>query len=489
MTANRIAVLQFTHETVTFLPNDTTRDDFIYPGSPAAGEALLTSAPKSYMGGFVKLAREFPGVELTGITSPLWPKTGTGSGWVTTDAFEYFLGVQLAELQAQGPFDGVYLALHGAMAVRGVARPEAEIARRVRALVGTTCRIAGTFDPHGNEDDQYLRHADFGFCAKYFPHYDEYLQGARAARMLIRAIRHDFTPAHHVVKVPIITPTVLQWTGASPWMDLVQRALTWEAREPDVFVNFFFGFPWADTVDAGMTVQVTTNGNPALARRVADDMAGAAWRARHALIATTKILPMPEAVTASRTAPGRVVLADYSDRSGAATFLLRDIIAQDLPNVLVATVKDAELLARIANGTPGDAFDQMVGGKVDASAGDPVRVVGTLRGTGHGWATVDFGRNCVLVISEFLTQIIEPATLRAYAVNPDDFTVFAIKSRAHFRRGFDDSGYASTILLVEPPQPFLGTTGLEALTFAHLRLADYFPYGNPVFPPAPQSGG
>jgi len=27
---------------------------------------------------------------------------------------------------------------------------------------------------------------------------------------------------------PILTPSVLQWTGVSPWMDLVQRALTWE---------------------------------------------------------------------------------------------------------------------------------------------------------------------------------------------------------------------------------------------------------------------
>ena len=48
---------------------------------------------------------------------------------------------------------------------------------------------------------------------------------------------------------------------------------------------------------------------------------------------------------------------------------------------------------------------------------------------------------------------------------------------------------AKTILLVEPPQPFLGTTGLEALSFEHLRLTDYFPYGDPVFPPAPQRAG
>ena len=54
-------------------------------------------------------------------------------------------------------------------------------------------------------------------------------------------------------------------------MDLVQRALTWEAREPDVYVNIFFGFPFADVPDVGMTVQVLTNGNPELAERVGRD--------------------------------------------------------------------------------------------------------------------------------------------------------------------------------------------------------------------------
>ena len=35
----RIGVLHFSHETVTFLKNDTTLEDFIYPGSPAKGES------------------------------------------------------------------------------------------------------------------------------------------------------------------------------------------------------------------------------------------------------------------------------------------------------------------------------------------------------------------------------------------------------------------------------------------------------------------
>ena len=34
------------------------------------------------------------------------------------------------------PVDGVYLALHGAMAVRNVPKPEAEVARRFRDVVG-----------------------------------------------------------------------------------------------------------------------------------------------------------------------------------------------------------------------------------------------------------------------------------------------------------------------------------------------------------------
>src|SRR5260370_258803 len=82
--AIRIAVLNFVHETVTFLPNDTALDDFVHDGSPARGEALLAWEPRSYMGGFVKVAREHAGVELVGIESPLWPRTGTGSGWITT---------------------------------------------------------------------------------------------------------------------------------------------------------------------------------------------------------------------------------------------------------------------------------------------------------------------------------------------------------------------------------------------------------------------
>jgi microcystin degradation protein MlrC len=487
----RIAVLTFSHETVTFLASDTTVDDFIYPGSPCAGAELLANDPEGYIGGFVQVAREY-GAELVGIESPLWSKRGTGSGWITTDAFDTFAGRMVAELTAQGPFDGVYMALHGAMGVRGVPRPEAELARRVRAAVGPKARIAATFDPHGNEDEEFLRHADMAFCVKYFPHYDSHLQGERAARMLVRAIRGDYAPTHVTKKLPIISPTVLQWTGASPWSDLVQRALTWEARTPDLYVNVFFGFPWSDVPDVGMTFQVLTNNDPALAQRVADDMAAYAWRRREALLNSTRVHTIHDGVGLAReaVAAGKtpVVLADHSDRSGAATWVLAEVIAQDLADTLIVTVADADAIHALHNAAEGDAFDMPVGGRLDESAGHPVRVQGKIlrrlpasgRTPGDGWVAVGFGRGNVLVISPNLVQVIEVDLLRQLGLEPDSFKVIAIKSRVHFRRGFDDNGFAPTILLVEPDQPFLGTVRLDGLPYEHVTLTDYYPYGNPT---------
>ena len=319
----------------------------------------------------------------------------------------------IEELQRQRPFDGCYLCLHGAAGVRGVPRPEAELAKRVRAALGPAAFIAGTFDPHGNEDVEFLRHANMAFAGKYFPHYDSYLQGERAARCLVRAVRGDYLPISVTRKVPIVSPTVFQWTGASPWMDLVQRALTWEAREPDVFVNFFFGFPWSDVPDVGMTFQVLTNNNPDLAGVVAEDMAGSAWRQRAALLDTAKILSIDAGVAAAKLAvangAGPVVLADHSDRSGYATWLLRALIEQGLSRALIGTVADAKLVASLIAGDArvGDAVDVEVGGLVDESAGLPMRIQGRIVGisqtpqrvTGHTWFHIGFGDGNVLIVT------------------------------------------------------------------------------------------
>ena len=275
----------------------------------------------------------------------------------------------------------------------------------------------------------------------------------------MRAIRGDYKPTRVTIRVPVISPTVLQLTGASPWMDLGQRALVWEAREPDTYVNIFFGFPSADVPDVGMTVQVLTNGNAKLAEQVDRDLAAAIWRRREALLKSTRIRSIAEGVALAKQAVAEgatpVVLADHSDRSGYATWLLREIIAQDLSNTLIATIADAKTTAKLKaiGAREGDRFDMEVGGLADQSAGEPVHIQGTIlkavEGFGQFWVCVRFGRNNVLILSTYLVKIMEPFSLRALGLDIGSFEIMAIKSRVHFRRGFDDNGFAKTILLVE----------------------------------------
>jgi microcystin degradation protein MlrC len=120
--------------------------------------------------------------------------------------------------------------------------------------------------------------------------------------------------------------------------------------------------------------------------------------------------------------------------------------------VLIATVADAKVsdALKAAGVKAGDPFDMEVGGLADESAGSPVRIQGTVlaavEGYGQLWVVVKFGRGNVLVISRYLVQVMEPLPLNTLGFDGAAFKVIAIKSRVHFRRGFDDSGFAKTIL-------------------------------------------
>ena len=72
-----------------------------------------------------------------------------------------------------------------------------------------------------------------------------------------------------------------------------------------------------------------------------------------------------------------------------------------------------------------------------------------------------------------------PDAFRIGPIDPADYEVFVVKSRAHFRRGFDETGYARTIVIVEAPEPFVGTTFLDALPYENVDLSEHYPYGAP----------
>ena len=468
----KIGVAAFSHETCTFCPRPTGVAEWEFYGPPERGEAVLEAGP--YIRGFVSQIREFGGVELVGLLSPRDAVGGSSGSWITQEAFDKYTGGIVKDLEEQGPFDGVFLALHGAMAVTGVPRPEAEIARRVRAAVGDI-PIVATFDLHGNEDGAFLAVADGAFTVKRYPHYDARLQGERAARYLLRVIRGTYTPTTATRKPGVITPSVYQGTGVSPARDIMERARRWECRRPDAFVSVFFGFAYADVPDAGATVSVMTNDDQALADEIADDMAAYIWRVR-AEFAGRKLPKTDEgvalAIAAAQAGKTPVVIADHADRTGNSTHILEALIRQEAHHFCIATIADQKCIDEIVSqAAVGEKVTVDVGGYADRFAGNPVSIEGTVEYLG-GYehfdtiAVLRFGADNRVIVTPTLHQVTTPDIFETLGIDIGECEIISLKSRVHFRRGFHETGLAGAIFEIDTPG--LGPADLTTLEYKNV---------------------
>ena len=91
-------------------------------------------------------------------------------------------------------------------------------------------------------------------------------------------------------------------------------------------------------------------------------------------------------------------------------------------------------------------------------------------------AAIGFGNNNVLIITPTYKQIIVPEALEFGPIDPKNYDVFVVKSRVHFRRGFDETGYAKTIFVVDAPGDWFGTIRLDALDYKYGPINKLFPF-------------
>lgn len=473
-----VAVIRFSHETCTFCPHKTGIEEWEFYGPPREGEEVLSAGP--YMRGFVDRCSEIGGFNLTGIYSPRDARGGSSGSWITREAFDKYTHGMQKELKEKGPFDALYLSLHGAMAVEGIPKAEAEIVRRMREVVGDI-PVFVTLDLHANEDHELSDVADAVFIVKRYPHYDSYLQGERAAWVLYRTLKGNYKPVMATRKPNVITPSVFQWTGEPPAMEIMERARRWECRKKDVYVSVAFGFAYADVPDAGATVMVVTNNDPALANTIADDMNGYIWRVRRAFAG--KKLPgtdegVKQAMAAVKAGKTPVVIADHADRSGNATHILASLISQHANGFCIATLSDSIALKHLAEEAgPGDIVTVNVGGYGDRFAGDPVTVTGKITFWGkyrqmEPVAVLSWGDNNHLILTPVLHQVIDTSIYRPLGIDPEKVDIFVLKSRVHFRRGYYENGFAKTIILVDAPG--MGPADLSKLPYTNLP-GDIYP--------------
>jgi len=451
----RIAVATFSHETCTFCPKPTTIEDWEYYGPPTRN---ILRSNRGYIGGFKTMCEEFGSVELVGITSPRGARGGSSGSWNTLEVFEKYTNLILEDLKNLGPFDGVFLALHGAMAVTGIPKPEAELVRRIRKVVGKI-PIVVTLDLHANEDHELSDAADAVFIVKRYPHYDTTLQGERAARVMSNTIRGKYQPSMATRKPGVITPSVYQGTGVSPAMDIMERARRWECRIPGVYVSVAFGFAYADVPDVGATVMVVTNNDQKLADEIADDMSDYIWRMRKEFAG--KKLPKTKegvalAIEAVKQGKTPVVIADHSDRTGGSTHILKELIKQGAENFCIATLRDEKAITKIEAGAKvGDPITINLGGYSDKYAGNPVKINGTVeflsKSGKNKIAVIGFGKNNHVILTPQLRQVTDTTIFRPVGVDFKSLDIVVLKSRVHFRRGYHESGIAGAIFEVDAP--------------------------------------
>lgn len=486
----RIAIAGFSDETCTFCKDPTTIDR--YEPAVMRGQRVISGhrGVPNYINGFINVL-EAEGATMVPITYA--SKTpGPFASWLTTETFDKYANEIAAGLAAAGRLDGVLLSLHGAMAVTGVPKPEAELVRRCRRAVGAI-PIMVTLDLHANEDHELTEAADAVFVLKTYPHVDSQEIGEIAARCMVLTLRGQFRPAQAIRRPGIVSASIYQASDQHPMKLVYDRCREWEGKPGVYCVSCAPGYAYADVPDIGMSVIAVTDGDQALAEAAAEDVANLAWSLREYL---ARPLPKPkegvaEVMSLVARGQGPVVIADGADRIGDSTWVLRELLAQGARNWAIPGISDPVQAAYLeAQHRVGDRVTVSIGGWYNELSGTPVEVTGTIEYMGRPSyrlvgpmrrgalvqdglvVRLNLGDNRHVVVADRMRGSNDSAGLTSVGVDAGTLDIIVLKDRVHHRAFWD------TVAKVDYPMdaPGLGLADLSLLTY-HNAPADAFPIG------------
>ena len=380
----RIAIVGCSHETNTFALEQNDRPD----AELHLGEQVIAEAhPRSSIGGFVEAIQQRD-IELV----PIADVHFRHGGLIHAAVFEHYRDLIVDGLRKAGSLDGVYFALHGAMAVQPpYTDGEASLIRAVRALLGDELPMVATYDFHGIYTDWEVS-AVVPFPMNTNPHIDGYERGIEAGENLLRMLRGEIHPVTRRVYVPIVGPNIGQSTWSHdlaeeerlPMVQLNRQREELERLPGVINLTLQGGYGYADTPETGMCVIATTNNDPALAEKLARQMANALWARREEIRTVRPIVSIDEGVRmAMAREKGPIVLVDLGDDPGSAT-------PADSPVVLGAllrhgardaalTIRDAQVVEAAMQVGVGATLTMLVGAKIDQRFYKPLPVTGRVK--------------------------------------------------------------------------------------------------------------
>lgn len=454
----RVVLAAIKHESHTFNRFPTTlalfRRQGYHTGTDVVREFRGTGLE---MAGFLAAAERFGWWTRTPIAA-----SATSGGRVSAEAMADFLAVLGEGIRAALPLDGVLLALHGAMAAEGDDDADGTILALVRAIVGPDIPVAVTFDLHANVSDRSAGLADIIVSYRTNPHTDHYPTAMRAAELLQRAMAG--TRPRTVVSR---TPTLVAFdrgrthTGHGPMIEALAEARRLEREEPGIWcVSLNSGFSHADVWQAGPSVTVTGNADPARLQAVADGIMAEGFRRRAE--ETVRLASIAEAVATMRAGrPGApVIVADYTDAPGGgaygdATVLLRAMIADGLRDTAFGAIWDPKTAAQAIGAGTGARIAVQLGGWIDpAFSGAPIAVDAEVVRLSDGAyvhegpyapGTVgSFGPSAVLriggidvIVTTENKNILDQQQFKIYGIDPARCAAIGLKCMHGFRAAFE----------------------------------------------------
>ena len=479
------------HETNTFSNTPTTLADFQRDsgcGPDFAGGHVIEerfSGTGTIHGGYLEAAQQAD-VELL----PLLCARAQPLGRVEQVAYDHLLHLFLERLAENLPVDGVVLDLHGAMATETHDDAEGHFIAAVRKVIGSDIPLVVTLDLHANISPQMAEQADIIIGFDTYPHVDMGERGREAVTLLVQMINGEIRPCQSYRQLPLMTMPPMQCTLREPMQSLMQEVFAMEAEPGILTATVSMGFPFADIPDAGVSVLVTSDADPAQADQKATALASRIWDLRDQL--QPRLTSIEEAIDyANQQDDGLVIFADGSDNPGGGapcdgTVALHALLAADFRGGVVGVLHDPQTASQAHAAGIGAEMDAVIGGKTDDQHGAPVVARARVQALSDGKYTHhgpmmqglpgDFGPMAVLgigdvevVVATYRRQLLDRQMLQIVGIAPQDRRLLVVKSAVHFRA--DLGPLASKIF--DADTPGIHRPDFHGFDYQHVRRPIY----------------
>ena len=438
------------------------------------------------IGGFIQGATEY-----NYTAYPTLMASATPAGPVTDDAFDRLTEMLIQHLKAAPTYEGLLLALHGAMVAESYPDGDGEVLRRLRDTFGRDFPIVVTLDQHTNVSEQMVAESTALVIYKTTPHIDQRQRGLQAAALMMRILRDEVTPTQALAKPPMLLNMLYHNTNVPPMAPILTAAKQLEARPDVLAANVALGYPYADVSEVGPSFVVVTDDNPELAQMEADRLSDMLWNVHEQLT-----LDLPDAAQAVAQAVASeqhpVILVEMGDNIGGgspgdSTFVLAELKRQGASGFVVVLCEPEGVQHCIQAGV-GGGVALNVGGKADTLHGDPVAIRGKVRliHDGHyeetqprhgGQRYHNQGLTSVVAVGDSLVVLTSrrqtPFSLQqllSLGINPSEMRMIVVKAAVAYRAAYEP--IAGQIIEVDTP----GLTAVNPLHF------EYHNVRRPLFP-------